>query len=136
MSILTSFLRLIKPQTTDEITQTIADLASNFDLLEYMGIKQGTLADRPPAGTAKRMYLAEDDPNGPTIYRDNGTRWVAISGGGATGSLGDRVFHENDQEVSASYTLTAGRNAMTAGPITINDGVTVTIPDGAVWTVV
>ena len=46
------------------------------------------------------------------------------------------VFFENDTTLTSSYTITAGKNAMTAGPITIADGVTVTIPDGSTWTVV
>lgn len=55
---------------------------------------------------------------------------------GATGGGDDRVFYENNKNVTVDYTLTAGTNAVTAGPITINDGVTVTIPDGSTWTVV
>ena len=46
------------------------------------------------------------------------------------------IFYENEQVVSASYTITAGKNAMTAGDITIADGVTVTVPDGSRWTIV
>lgn len=65
----------------------------------------------------------------------NGTAWGAI-GAGATGGVGNYAFFENDMTVTANYTITAGKNAMTAGPVTINDGVTVTIPDGSVWTIV
>jgi hypothetical protein len=46
------------------------------------------------------------------------------------------VFWENAQSVTANYTITANRNAVSAGPITIADGVTVTIPDGSEWTIV
>lgn len=55
---------------------------------------------------------------------------------GATGANGDRIFWENGQTVTASYTITNGMNAMSAGPITINSGVTVTVGSGEVWTVV
>lgn len=55
---------------------------------------------------------------------------------GATGGAGNAVFFENDQTVTSDYTLTEGKNAMTAGPIVINTGVTVTIPTGATWSVV
>jgi hypothetical protein len=55
---------------------------------------------------------------------------------GATGGGTDRVFYENDQVVTTAYTITSGKNAMTAGPVTINDGITVTVPDGSTWTVV
>lgn len=46
------------------------------------------------------------------------------------------VFYENDQLLLTDYTITAGKNAMSAGPIEINDGATVTIPDGSFWTIV
>ena len=55
---------------------------------------------------------------------------------GATGGLSDQVFFENDQVVTTSYTITTGKNAMSAGPITVNDGVTVTVPSGSSWTIV
>jgi hypothetical protein len=45
-------------------------------------------------------------------------------------------IYENTQTVSVTYTLTANCNAMSAGPITIADGVTVTIPNGSSWVVV
>ncbi len=61
--------------------------------------------------------------------------WGAI-GGGATGGSSDDIFYENGQTVTASYQLTANKNALSAGPITINAGVTVTVPSGASWTVV
>lgn len=54
----------------------------------------------------------------------------------ATGGGSDHVFWENDQVVTTSYTITSGKNAMTAGPITIANGVTVTIPNGSTWTIV
>jgi hypothetical protein len=56
--------------------------------------------------------------------------------GGATGGGTDDIFYENSQTVTTNYTLTAGKNAMTAGPVTINSGVTVTVPAGASWVVV
>lgn len=65
----------------------------------------------------------------------NGTSWTSV-GGGATGGGTDQIFYENGQTVTANYTITNGRNAMSAGPITINSGVTVTVGDGEVWTIV
>lgn len=66
----------------------------------------------------------------------NGTAWVAMGGGGATGASGNSVFMENDTNVTADYTITTGKNAMSAGPIEINTGVTVTVPIGSVWSIV
>ena len=57
-------------------------------------------------------------------------------GAGARGNGTDSVFFENDQVVTTSYTITTGKNAMSAGPITVNSGVTVTVPSGSSWTIV
>ena len=61
--------------------------------------------------------------------------WGAI-GGGATGGGSDDVFYENGQTVTTNYTLSTNKNAVTAGPVTVNSGVTVTIPSGSSWVVV
>lgn len=53
-----------------------------------------------------------------------------------TGGTGNVVFYENDQTVTQDYTITSGKNAMSAGPITVNSGVTVTVPTGSTWTIV
>ena len=58
------------------------------------------------------------------------------TGGGATGGGNDEVFVENDQVVTTDYTITAGKNASTAGPITIDSGVTVTVPTGSRWVII
>ncbi|MEF8758323.1 MAG: phage tail protein [Candidatus Accumulibacter sp. UW25] len=57
-------------------------------------------------------------------------------GGGAVGGGTDQVFYENDIQVASDYTITTGKNAMSAGPVVINTGVTVTIPLGSNWTIV
>jgi hypothetical protein len=60
-------------------------------------------------------------------------RWGTV---GATGGGSDQVFFENSINVASSYTITTSRNAMSAGPITVNNGVIITIPDGSSWTIV
>ena len=42
----------------------------------------------------------------------------------------------NNATISSDYTIAAGDNGMSAGPITVDTGVTVTISSGSVWTVV
>lgn len=46
------------------------------------------------------------------------------------------VFYENNQTVSSDYTISTNKNAMSAGTITIDSGVTVTIPSGSTWVIV
>ena len=59
---------------------------------------------------------------------------------GATGGGSDRVFFENGVTVASNYTIGttfgATANALSAGPITINAGVTVTVHSGSVYTVI
>lgn len=69
----------------------------------------------------------------------DGTNWKNASGG-ATGKGSDQVFYENDTEVTENYTIgetsSKTQNAMTAGPVTVNAGVTVTVPAGSTWSIV
>ena len=55
---------------------------------------------------------------------------------GAVGGTGNFVFWENDSVVSADYQITTGKNAGSFGPVSINSGVTVTIPASSTWTIV
>jgi hypothetical protein len=42
----------------------------------------------------------------------------------------------NSQTVTANYTIPSGSNAMSAGPVTVDSGITVTVSSGSVWTVI
>lgn len=61
---------------------------------------------------------------------------VAGGGGGASGAGGNQIFFLNDLVVTANYTIPSDKNAGTFGPITINSGITVTVPSGVVWSIV
>ena len=58
----------------------------------------------------------------------------------ATGGGSDKVIYENGTNITTNYTIGtsfgATANAGSFGPITINAGVTLTIPSGSVYTVV
>lgn len=43
---------------------------------------------------------------------------------------------QNNTSITTDYTFPANRNAVSAGPITINTGVTVTISSGSEWSIV
>ena len=61
---------------------------------------------------------------------------VAISGGGAVGTGTDQIFYESDQTVTQSYSISAGKNAMAAGPLAVAANQTITIPSGSELTIV
>jgi hypothetical protein len=70
-----------------------------------------------------------------TLPAVDGSNLTGISAG-ATGGGSDEIFYENGQNVTTNYTITNGKNAMAAGPITINSGVTVTVGSGETLTIV
>jgi len=94
-------------------------------------IASGTTAQRPASPSVGDVRY--NTTNNQYEGFSNGA-WGVL--GGATGGSGNAVFYENDQVVTSDYTITSGKNAMSAGPITINNGVTVTIPDNSTWTIV
>jgi len=98
----------------------------------YLDLPVGTTAQRP--GTPNSGMIRFNSTL--TQFEGyNGTAWGQI-GAGATGGGADTVFFENGQTVTTNYTLTTNKNAVSAGPITINAGITVTVPSGQSWVIV
>jgi len=87
-------------------------------------------------GTTTFTYTMLSTPSGNATVMGSYVygNWAQI-GGGATGAGGDQIFVENGVTVTANYTLSTNKNAMSVGPITINSGVTVTVPSGQRWVV-
>ena len=90
---------------------------------------------------ATTFTLPTSDGSSGQVLQTNGSgtlSFAAASGGGgaAPGGGSDEVFFENDQAVTTNYSITASHKAVTAGPITIHNGVTVTVPSGVRWVVV
>lgn len=110
-----------------------------------LDVQSTTKGFLPPRMTTTQRDAIVSPANGLTIYNTTLNRmeiystaavaWVPV-GAGATGGGSDQIFWENGQTVTTNYTITDGKNAMSAGPITINSGVTVTVGDGEVWTIV
>jgi hypothetical protein len=66
---------------------------------------------------------------------------IRLSGSDAFGITSDTItlnaaFFENSTTVESNHTIPSNLNAMSAGPIKIDEGVTVTIEEGAEWTIV
>jgi len=102
----------------------------NFSGTGTITVPVGTTGQRPtPTAGMIRYNTTEASFEGYAAGQ-----WGSI-GGGATGAGGDQVFYENELTVTTSYTLTTNRNAMSTGPITIDSGVTVTIPTDQRWVI-
>jgi hypothetical protein len=86
--------------------------------------------------TLGRITVLSSSNSGSLVSFSAGTKDVFVTypaGRAVTGAPG---LVENDTTITASYTITTGKNAMSSGPITINTGVTVTVPTGSNWTIV
>ena len=66
-----------------------------------------------------------------TSFTGDGTNLTGIASTVAGGAI-----YENSQTISASHTIPSGSNGMSAGPVTINNGITLTISSGSVYTIV
>lgn len=65
------------------------------------------------------------------LYVYTGSFWQSVS----IQSGSDGTISLNSNTISESYTFPIGYNGTSAGPITINDGITITIPSGSEWTI-
>ena len=118
---------------TITVGQNVAklDVYNNFAVTSAVKLPVGTTLQRPATPVTGDMRYNSDLSQ----YEGySGSAWGAI-GGGATGGGGNTVFFENSQTITTSYTVTTGKSAMSTGPITINAGVTVTVPNGSKWVV-
>lgn len=61
--------------------------------------------------------------------------WYPAGDSGIKGGGINRVFIENDTAITDDYTISSSKNAGSFGPLTINSGVTVTVPSGSTWTI-
>ena len=72
-----------------------------------------------------------------TLPAIDGSNLTGLQAGATGGNSGaNAVFWENQQTVTHDYSVSANRNAGSFGPITINSGVTVTVPSTSNWTIV
>lgn len=116
---------------TGDFTDLSASGAVSFTSTSVMLVPKGTTAQRPLSPANGEMRYNTDTGQ---FEGYQGGAWGQL-GGGATGGGGDEVFVENSPTVTTSYTLSTGKNAVSVGPITINSGVTVTVPSGQRWVV-
>lgn len=135
--VIASWLNDVNTATYTTVPAHTTTLASGVVLKDSStgaaALPTGTTAQRPASPSSGFIRY-----NSTTTSFEgyNGTVWGSIGGAGATGGGTDKVFVETNQNVTANYTLTTGFNAVSAGPVTVANGVVVTVPDGATWTVV
>ena len=111
-----------------------AHLADNaVSLTKMAGLARGKIIYGDAAGDPAALAVGTAN----YVLKSDGTdiAWGEVAAG-ASGTGSDKIFWENGQTVTGNYTITNNYNAMSAGPITINNGVVVTVGDGETWTIV
>ena len=98
----------------------------------FLKVPVGNNAQQPGQSGAPQAAAGQFRYNSDTgQFEGYTTSWGAIGGGaGATGGGTDEVFLETGQTITTTYSLTAGKNAITVSP-TINNNVEVTVPTDA-----
>ena len=72
-----------------------------------------------------------------TSFSGDGSSLSNLPAGAPVGGAStNTVFFENDKAVAVNYQITSTKNAMSAGPVSINAGIAVTVPSGCAWTIV
>jgi hypothetical protein len=92
-------------------------------------IPSGTTAQRDGSPSAG-YFRWNTTTGGAEIY--DGSAWGLVGGGNTT----DKMMWEHSYTVSADYEMESGNNAVTAGPITINSGYSVTVPSASNWVII
>ena len=96
-----------------------------------MDVHSKTVLSSSNAGSAVTFTSGTKDvfctyPADQSIYYNDSTK-VAVTGG---------AIWENTNTIASSYTISTNTNAMSTGTVTINSGVTVTVPTGSRWEIV
>jgi hypothetical protein len=86
------------------------------------------------ATTSERMRISNSGGVSVGNTTDRGAGALSVANGIYAESTGP--FHLNATTVSANFTIPTDFNASSAGPITVNTGVTVTISTGSTWIIV
>lgn len=110
--------------------QTIAGYTPRTSATGSSNLSVGTTAQRdgsPAAGMIRYNSTLGQ-------FEGYGSAWGAI-GGGATGGGSDTWAVEHDNTITTSYTIGTGKNVISAGPLTVNSGATVTVPSGSNWVI-
>jgi hypothetical protein len=113
----------------DAVAAELPDILTKVSKTSATGsavIPTGTTAERDDP--AQEGYFRRNSEIGRWEGYD-GSQWGGI-GGGATGSGTDEVFVEMSPNVTSSYTISAGKNALVVGPLITASGATVTVPTG------
>jgi hypothetical protein len=130
MATTTTKLGLTKPDYVDVVD--IAELNTNADSIDAaVGSTICTNATRPASPFAGQVIF-ETDTSDSFVW--DGSAWQ--SAGGGTSNVASDCIQPNFNTISENFTFTANYNGVSAGPITIASGFTVTVGATSAWSIV
>ena len=86
--------------------------------------------------TLSRDTVLSSSNSGSLVDFGAGDKDVFVAYPAERAVMGGMGYVENSATVSVSSTINAGNNAISGGPVTVDSGVTVTVPSGSRWTIV
>jgi hypothetical protein len=121
-------MRIYSGSAWADVALDAATVVSKTSTTGSASLPSGTTAQRDGSPTAGYLRWNTTDTSA-EVY--DGSAWAAVGGGNST----TEGLYEMANTISANYSITSGNNALTAGPITINTGISVTIPTGSTWVI-
>ena len=112
------------------VTNSGSSSAAVFDFAIPRGAT-GITGSQGPAGPG----ISAGGTSGQLLQKASGTDYDTSWVDAPSGAVADGAIYENSQTITSSYSITSGKNAMSAGPISVSAGATVTIPSGSNWVV-
>ena len=104
-------------------------------------LSRTTILESSNSGSALNLGAGTKDvfvtyPAEKSIYADSNDDVNVPADLTSVGGIISGAIFEHTHTIASNYTITSGNNAISAGPLTVNSGVSVTVPSGSSWKVV
>ena len=123
--------RITAASTNSINTSTIPVADESTDTTCFPVFVTTATGDQAPKTGSNLTFNSATGALGATSYTGDGSSLTGVAS-----TVADGCIYENSQTISNNYTLTTNKNAMSAGPITVASGATLTVPSGSTYTIV
>ena len=123
--------RITAASTNSINTSTIPVADESTDTTCFPVFVTAATGDLAPKSGSNLTFNSATGVLGATSYTGDGSNLTGVAS-----TVADGCIYENSQTISNNYTITTNKNAMSAGPITVASGATLTIPSGSTYTIV
>ena len=123
--------RITAASTNSINTSTIPVADESTDTTCFPVFVTAATGDQAPKTGSNLTFNSATGALGATSYTGDGSSLTGVAS-----TVADGCIYENSQTISNNYTISTNKNAMSAGPITVASGATLTIPSGSTYTIV